>query len=207
MPENIKQEFNRLFGTGQYFERTLMIAYTISRHFGNQAIVNGDIAGQVGKCSLHRDIKEQYASSKYFRCKLHNYSKESIDCLNSWKNEIIESKECVNLFDLFSIESRMGRWAAQENMIYNAMGQLYINFFNSRSIIYPWSCVLREERKELLLHKNLISMVDAKLLEIPFDGSTNIIEKLSKYNGMTYLLSSYAKYYVEKLLFQIKNKI
>ena len=50
-----------------------MIANTIKCNFGDGAVLNGDIMGQVGKCSLHRDIPEIFATPSYFRCKLHNH--------------------------------------------------------------------------------------------------------------------------------------
>lgn len=200
--EDLKSEMDYLLGEKNYSLRTLRIAQTIKEHYGDGAVINGDIIGQVGKCSLHRDIPLRFATPGYFRCKLHNYSSESKKQLKLWLEEIKETGECVNTFDLFSIENRMGRWAAQENLIYNSIGQLYLNVFNSRSIIYLWTAVNRKERKMSSMHVSLIKKKMPKLLEVPFESDDSMIIRLSKANGMTYLLSSYAKYYTERAKFK-----
>jgi len=201
VPEVLKDEMDALLGEGSYSFRTLQIAQTIKEYFSNGAIINGDIIGQVGKCSLHRDIPAIFATPFYFRCKLHNYSKEAKKQLKLWLDEIKISGEKINTFDLFSIENRMGRWAAQENLIYNAIGQVYLNIFNSRSIIYVWTAVSRKLRKKSLLHIGLIDNKASILLDTPFEQDESILIRLSKLNGLFYLLSSYLKYYIEKLLF------
>jgi len=192
---------DRLFGKGNYSARTLRIAKTIKEHCNGRAIINGDIIGQVGKCSLHRDIPACFATPAYFRCKLHNYSNEAKKQLGLWLEEIKQSGEKVNTFDLFSVENRMGRWAAKSNLIYNSLGQVYLNIFNSRSILYIWTAVSRKLRKKSLLHTSLIQKKAPALLDVPFEKDENIIIKLSKANGIFYLVSSYMKYCIEKQLF------
>ena len=182
-----------------------MIANTIKASYGDGAVINGDIIGQVGKCSLHRDIPQFLATARYFRCKLHNYSKASIYHINRWIKDIKASGEQVNLFDLFSLESRMGRWAAQENQIYAMMGQKYLNIFNSRSIIYPWTCVPRKDRKLSRIHRELIGLTYPDLMQIPVGGDMSIAEKISKLNGLTYYLAGFVKYYYEKSCFLRKQ--
>ena len=200
------RRMDELCGEGNYSKRTLMIANTVWRHFGNGAIVNGDIIGQVGKCSLHRDIPACLATAGYFRCKLHNYSKEAKSALREWLQEIEASQEKVNPFDLFSIENRLGRWAAQENFIYNCIGQVYLNIFNSRSIIYEWTRVSRAQRKNAAIHLALIRMADPALLSVPFEREKSVFISLSKANGVFYYLSSYLKYLTEKIIFRIHNR-
>ena len=190
------------FGKGNYNTRTLMLANTINHYWGDYAVINGDIIGQVGKCSLHRDIPLKNATPSYFRCKLHNYSDAAKKELQAWIDDVYASNETVNLFDLFSIENRMGVWAADENEIYNAIGQNYLNIFNSRSIIYTWTRVDRGVRKNSEIHKAIISMVNPKLLDIPFERMGRM-EGLAKYNGMTYLMASYVKHIVESLKFKL----
>jgi hypothetical protein len=112
--------------------------------------------------------------------------------------EIEQTGECVNSFDLFSIENRMGVWAANENEIYNMVGQYYLNIFNSRSIIYEWTRVDRKERKTSAIHRAIIKMLNPTLLEIPFEPD-GTFERIAKYNGMSYLMASYLKYYMEKI--------
>ena len=187
-----------LLGEGNYSKRTLMLARTIKSHLGGNAVINGDIIGQVGKCSLHRDIPLCFATPSYFRCKLHNYSREAKEGVRLWLQEIEQTGECVNSFDLFSIENRMGVWAANENEIYNMVGQYYLNIFNSRSIIYEWTRVDRKERKRSAIHRAIIKMLNPTLLEIPFEPD-GTFERIAKYNGMSYLIASYLKYYTEKI--------
>ncbi len=201
LPQELKNDADVLFGCGKYSVRTLEIAYTVKNNCKDSAIINGDIIGQVGKCSLHRDIPAFLMSPGYFRCKLHNYSSEAKKLLALWLDEIKNSGEKVNAFDLFSIESRMGRWAGKENLIYNSIGQIYLNIFNSRSIIYTWSAVARAERKNSQLHIALINKKYSKLLTVPFSKSSSRVARISKSNGLFYYISSYAKYHIEKKKF------
>ena len=198
VPDALKNEMDALLGEEHYSARTLRIAHTIREYFGDGAVINGDIIGQVGKCSLHRDIPIFFATPSYFRCKLHNYSREAKTHLGEWQRRVKQSGECVNAFDLFSIENRMGRWAAQENLIYNTIGQAYLNIFNSRRIVYVWTAVDRKKRKTSLLHVDYIKKTHPMLLDVPFERDDGIVFRLSKATWLTYLLSSYAKYYIEK---------
>lgn len=199
---SLKAQMDDLLGENQYSQRTLRIAQTIKTHYGDGAVINGDSIGQVGKCSLHRDIPLRFATPGYFRCKLHNYSSGAKAELAHWLEEIKASGECVNAFDLFSIENRMGRWAGQENLIYNSIGQLYLNIFNSRSILYTWTAVDRKERKHAAIHISLIQQKKPELLTIPFESDENIVIRLCKANGLAYLLSSYAKYYLSRVRYR-----
>lgn len=200
--DSLKAQMDDLLGENQYSQRTLRIAQTIQTHYGDGAVINGDSIGQVGKCSLHRDIPLRFATPGYFRCKLHNYSSGAKTELRHWLEEIKESGECVNAFDLFSIENRMGRWAGQENLIYHSIGQLYLNIFNSRSILYTWTAVDRKERKGSAIHLGLLRQKKPELLAVPFESEDNIVLRLSKANGLAYLLSSYAKFYLSKLRYR-----
>ncbi len=192
-------------GAGRYSIKTLNIANTVKTHFNDGAIINGDIIGQVGKCSLHRDIPRIFATAGYFRCKMHNFSKEAKQFLRLWLKEIKASGEKVNTFDLFSVENRMGRWAGQENLIYNSMGQLYLNVFNCRKIIYTWAKVKRGERKYSLIHSGLIKTQQPSLLEVPFHNDSSKFITICKSNGLFYFISSYLKFYMQKIRFNKEN--
>lgn len=198
--------FGEQFGNAGYSKRTLMIANTIKTHYHDGAIINGDIIGQVGKCSLHRDIPVAFATAKYFRCKLHNYSKASATILKDWIADIKKSGEQVNLFDMFSMESRMGRWAVQENLIYAMVGQSYLNIFNSRSIVYPWTLVPRKERKHSCIHEEIIRLKYPALLDVPYGDDGSKLKAIAKHNGLTYYISSFLKYYKERLSFKHKRR-
>lgn len=199
LSEDLIRSTDQILGQGCYSMRTLRIAQTIREYFGDGAILNGDIIGQVGKCSLHRDIPAIFATPSYFRCKMHNFSKGAKKQLKLWLSEIKDSGEQVNTFDLFSIENRMGRWAAQTSLVYNTLGQNSLNIFNSRSILYIWTGVDRKKRKTAALHADLIRNTWGALAELPFEKDESLAVRLSKSTGMIYLLSSYMKFYLEKL--------
>lgn len=198
VPNEVKSVVDTLLGKGRYSDRTLQIALTVKEYCKGAAIINGDIIGQVGKCSLHRDIPAIFATPSYFRCKLHNYSRGAKKQLRLWLKEISDSGEMVNTFDLFSIENRMGRWAVQSGMVYSTIGQVQLNIFNSRTIIYTWTAVDRKKRKNSILHIDLIKDAYAGLLDIPFEKEESLAIKLSKANWLTFWVSSYLKYYIEK---------
>ncbi len=196
---------DEMLGKDAYSKRTLMIAKTIKQAFPQNAIINGDIVGQIGKCSLHRDIPQFLASPSYFRCKLHNYSKESKILLRQWEKEISASGECINVFDLFSVESRLGRWACQENAIYNLLSLPYLNIFNSRCIIYVWANVKRNLRKKSLLNIALIKKNCEKLLSVPFENES-FSSRLARSNWLIYYISGYIKFFAQKTAFKLKKR-
>ena len=201
-----KARVDELLGEGSYSQRTLRIAQTVNTWFGDGAILNGDIIGQVGKCSLHRDIPQWLATPGYFRCKLHNFSRGALTYLKLWLDEIAAGGEKVNTFDLFSIENRMGRWAGQTSLVYNTIGQLSLNIFNSRSIIYVWTAIQRSQRMNGLLHLALIEDQMPALLNIPFGNEQNLFHRISKRTWHLYYLASFIKYYSGAVLFQRKKK-
>ena len=194
--EEMLREVNATLGDGVYAPQTLKIANTVQTFCQGRAILNGDIIGQVGKCSLHRDVPQSLASPSYFMCKLHNYSKEAKKALKEWLDEIRGSQETVSAFDLFSVENRMGRWAAQENLIYNTIGQHYLNIFNSRCIIYMWTRVPRKVRKLSSIHIELIKLIDKDLLDVTFEVDNNLV-RLAKSSGFAYYCASFLKYWVQ----------
>lgn len=201
VPDELQAMFDQLLGNKNFSQRTLYIAYSILKNFGHVAIINGDIIGQVGKCSLHRNIPESLAGPRYFRCKLHKHSHLALEPLSNWIAEIKESCEKINLFDLFSVENRLGRWAGMENIIYNLLGVNYLNIFNSRSIIYEWTKIAREERMESMLHLSLIEKIEPQLLSVPFEKDANKFVKLSKSSWGAFYFSSFLKFYYKKLTY------
>ena len=192
-------EVDNSLGEKCYSKRTLRIAQTVLENFGDGAIINGDIIGQVGKCSLHRDIPTIFATPSYFRCKLHNYSSGAKKYLKLWLRDIDKAGEQINHFDLFSIENRMGRWAAQSNMVYDTIGQMSLNIFNSRSIIYTWTAVERKMRKRSAIHLKLINDKFPALLDVSFESDNSVLLKFSKSTWLCFLCASYIKFYFEKM--------
>lgn len=201
--ENI-EEADRVLGKNNYSKRALVIAHTVNHYFGGHAIINGDIIGQIGKCSLHRDISLAFATPSYFVCKMHNHAKDANKAMEEWMEDVQSSQEQVNIFDLFSIENRMGVWAANTYEIYNMIGQYNLNIINSRSVIYEWIKVSRAERKDSAIHIQTIKQLAPELLNFSF-GKSGKIDKLVKYNGTTYLIASYFKHYVEGIKLRLKR--
>ncbi len=203
--KEMKLNMDRILGENGYPQDAFALSVTVNSHYKGCATLEGDIIGQVGKCSLHRDIPLFLASPGYFRCKLHNYSREAKVLLKKWMKEIKSGGEKVNVFDLFSIENRLGVWASHTHLIRNTMGQPYFNIFNSRSIIYAWTAVNRAERMKSMIHVELIKLRAPELLEIPFEKDKSGLINLAKSNAMVFYFASFAKFFVQKRNF-FKNK-
>ncbi len=202
--EDLQRYTESLLGKNAVSLKNLNLANTVYTGFGDGCVIGGDIIGQVGKCSLHRDIPESLASPRYFCCKLHNYSKYAPELLAQWLADIKDSGEKINVFDLFSIESRLARWAGQTNLIYNAIGQITLNIFNSRSILYSWTAVDRGLRKTGQIQKELIRLTTPELLQLPFN-TDSLSNRLCKSNAAFYYLSSFMKFGIEKRSFNKKH--
>ncbi len=194
----MKRAMDEILGENGYPEDAFVLSVTVNKHYGKYATLEGDIIGQVGKCSLHRDIPLFLATPAYFRCKLHNYSDGAKKLLKEWMKDIKSVGEKVNVFDLFSVENRLGVWASHTHMIRNTMGQAYFNIFNSRSIIYVWTAVDRAKRMKSEIHVELIKKTAPELLEIPFEKDKSGLVNLAKSNALVFYGASFAKYYVQK---------
>ena len=202
IPREVLEAVEGILGRGNYSGRTAMIAWTVFSRLGGRAILNGDIMGQVGKCSLHRGIPEALATPGYFRCKLHNYSPGAKQYLRRWIEDARCSPEKLNLFDLFSVENRLGRWAAQENQMYDLLGVPYFNLFNCREIIRVFSAVPRSARAEGKLHEALLRELDASLVHLPY-GKDTLYARIARSNWLFYWAASWAKYRLGWLRFRL----
>lgn len=196
-----KSVMDSIAGVNGYPQDAFALSVTVINNFPGYTTIEGDIIGQVGKCSLHRNIPGILATPAYFRCKLHNYSDEAKSELKMWIKEIKSSGEKVNLFDLFSIENRLGVWASHTHLIRNIMGQPFVNIFNSRSIIYVWTAVDRAKRMNSEIHIELIKLKMPELLQVPFEKEKKGIIVLAKSSASAFYLGSFAKYYIAKRSF------
>lgn len=204
IPADTKAHMDEVLGVDGYPEDAFVLSITVQKHYGEAAAIEGDIIGQVGKCSLHRDIPLSFAKPRYFRCKLHNYSDGARRYLKAWLDEIKGSGEKVNSFDLFSVENRLGVWATQTHLIRNTMGMPFVNIFNSRSIIYVWTAVDRAERMNSRIHIELIKLKSPELLEVPFEQEHSGIVNAARSNKFVFCFASFAKYYIQKRIFYSK---
>lgn len=203
----MKQSMDDIFGVNGYPDDAFVLSVTVNKYYNDCATLEGDIIGQVGKCSLHRDIPLFLASPAYFRCKLHNYSDGAKKLLKAWIKEIKDNGEKVNVFDLFSVENRLGVWASHTHLIRNTMGQPYFNIFNSRSIIYIWTAVDRAKRMKSEIHIELIKNAAPELLEVPFEKEKNGLFNIARSNALVFYGASFAKYYIQrKSYFKNKNE-
>ena len=204
--EEMKTDMDRILGENAYPQDAFELSVTVNKHYSGCATFEGDIIGQVGKCSLHRDIPLFLASPAYFRCKLHNYSSEAKTLLKAWVKEIKSSGENTNVFDLFSIENRLGVWASHTHLIRNVMGQPFVNIFNSRSIIYVWTAVDRSERMKSAIHIELIKLTAPELLDVPFERDKSCLINFAKSNAFVFYFASFAKYFVQRRKFLQSKK-
>ena len=200
-----KKAMDDIVGVDGYPQDAFTLSVTVKKNFPDCATIEGDIIGQVGKCSLHRDVPSVLATPRYFRCKLHNYSDESRVLLKKWLKEIKASGEKVNSFDLFSVENRLGVWASHTHLVRNTMGMPFVNVFNSRSIIYTWTAVDRAERMKSLIHIELIKIIKPELLEVPFEREKSGLKNAARSNKFAFYFASFAKYYIEKRKFYNKT--
>ncbi len=200
-----RQRMDSVLGENAYPDDAFQLTVTVNKHYKDCATIEGDIVGQVGKCSLHRDIPLLLATPAYFRCKLHNYSDEAKKLLKLWLGDIKAANEKVNPFDLFSVENRLGVWASHTHLLRNTVGQPYVNIFNSRSIIYVWTAVDRALRMKSAIHVELIKLKAPELLEIPFEQDKSGLVNIAKSNKFVFYAASFAKFYVQRKKF-FKNK-
>ncbi len=207
--EDVTQEekalMDELLGEGGYPPEAFSLSLTIQKHYGDGAIIEGDILGQIAQCHLHRDIPNWLASPRYFRCKLHNYSDGARKYMRNWMKEVKDSEEHVNIMDLFSVENRLGVWAAYTHLVRNTIGLVNLNCFNSRSIIYVWTAIDPAERMKGDLNVELIKNAYPETLSIPFGQDSKLV-KIAKTNALTFYLSSFIKYYIERRKFKNSNK-
>lgn len=183
---------------GKFVENTTIdLAYTLRKTFEQKAIINGDIIDQVGKSLLGNSLPYYFATPRFFQCKIHNTEKFARDELSVYLKEIEKEQNPEQIFDLFAIENRCGRWAVQSGTIYSLAGVPSLNIFNSREILLLWMAIPRKLRVKKYIHNKVLKEKDSKLLEIPFNPSskTDIMKK----NPYVFLLATYAKYIIQEV--------
>lgn len=191
-----KSMCDRVMGKGLYSSRTLDIVITLKEHIGSACLLNGDIMGQIGKSSLHRSIKECFMGPRYYQCKVHNTSKHSLREIKKWYKSA-KDYGITNICDKFSKEIRLGRWAADENSLYSLYGINVINIFNSSDIIGIWECVPRKERKNSLLHKELIRLMDSKLMYYSFGAEKLSLTEVLRKSDLGFYAATFIKFYLQ----------
>ncbi len=187
----IPEEYQRSLETvvGPYHSKyTLTLAYTLLHAYKGKAILDGGIIDQVGKSLLGNSLPDRYGTAAFFQAKLHNVAAETRQEIQRYL-DALGSKQDV--FDLFAIESRCGRWAAQGLMIYSAASIVTLNIFNCREIIELWMKVPRKLRVEKIIHKTAFETLNSSLLDVEFNPGckTDVFKK----HYLPFLAMTYAK--------------
>ncbi|MGN1059928.1 MAG: hypothetical protein ACI4QW_05785 [Clostridia bacterium] len=199
----IKPEYKLLcdswFGSGLYSEYTLKLSCTLKAYLDGCCMINGDIIGQIGKTSLHRNIPSCMMGYRYYNCKVHNTSPLSLAETKKWYNHAKRQIKRREICDYFSEEIRLGRWAADENNMYSVFGINDLNIFNCKDIINTWKCVPRKERKKSAIHLNYLSLLDGDLVKYSFSNVQNRLQRLIKSHDVFFYIATFMKYYLQKI--------
>lgn len=194
--------FDALFGVGKYNRNSVVLGETIKSRYEGKTVINGDIIGQIGKTSLHRDVPDRLMNAKYFQCKAHNFG--ATKYIKEWMADT-ETEPNVERCDLFSWEHRMGRWAAMTSQTKDLCGINELNFFNCREIISLWTSIPREIRKNGAIHDFFLGQIDPALKEIPYEKAPLVI-RIGKLNWIAMYAATFAKFYYQKTQFNLRRK-
>ncbi|SCI79021.1 Uncharacterised protein [uncultured Clostridium sp.] len=170
---------------------TIDLAYTYRKRFPQYAIINGNIIDQVGKSLIGNSLHKMFANTSFFTCKLHNYSKYTKIETQKQLREMKQTAPGEDYFDLFAIESRCGRWAAQTNMLYSLVGIDNLNIFNCEHVIALWRAIPRKLRRDKIIHQRIFAELSPELLKIPFNTSHKF--SWMSQNAALFFLATYVK--------------
>ena len=181
---------------GEYINPgTIDLAYTLRTAFPQKAIVTGDIIDQVGKSLLGNSLPECFATERFFQCKIHNTEKLAREELKHYLDEIKSFGCFKQVYDLFAIENRCGRWATQGGTMYSLMSVPALNIFNCREILSLWMAIPRKLRVGKYIHKMILKEIAPQLCDIPFNPSNKT--DLLKQNPYTFLMATYLKHIIQ----------
>ena len=197
-PDELAADFDLIFGENTYSKYFLSLAYTLQQNLNGGAILNGDIVGQIGKASLHRNVPASLFGPRYYCCKLHNYSAGAYSVMKQWKEQAYSVSSAREVCDLFTEEMRLGRWAAAENLIYSTLGLVWINLFNCKKIICSWEMVARKERMSSLIHKGYLKQLDGSLLHYGVNASEPKLYAFFKRNAFGFYIATYLKLFIQR---------
>lgn len=168
---------------------TIKEAYMYMCEFHDEARINGNIAGQIGKSSITNSVPNVLGTSAFFQCKIHNTEKNTWNAMRNYLNDLKLSGD--NICDLFALESRCGRWAGQEEALYSLCGMNSLNIFNCRELIREWMSVSRKARVNKEIHKEFIILSDEKLLQFPFNPDEKF--EIMKKNWFLFYIATFVK--------------
>ena len=195
-PESYRQELFRYMGS-RHSARTINLAYTYLSRWKGTALVNGDIIGQIGKSVLGNTIPNRVAGPRYFQCKIHNIAPAARKEMKAYLEGIRKAGQMHQVYDLFALENRCGRWAGQTAMIYSLCGIDSLNIVNCRELLRLWIGVPREIRVANRIHAGLLTHKDPQLMTVPFnpDGKWGFMKK----HWTLFYLATFLKFYAQLL--------
>jgi len=195
-PSDYLEDLTAVIGN-YHAEDTISYGYSIAQSLPGKAIVNGDVLGTIAVDAMSQNLPRFVATPKYFRAKLHNYSKYAIPVIKEHLAEIRQNPYgAENIYDIFSLENRCGRWQSQIHMIYSVMGVNDTNFYNCMELLELWIGLSRKERKDIEVHRKLFKILDPHLTDIPLNpNEAHAI--LFEYQVLFYLATR-GKYLLEK---------
>lgn len=178
-PEEIKT-YLQLYSGDDYNDFNANLAFTYSSCFQDKAFLNGDIIDQVGKSLLGHAIPWWFATPFFFRCKLHNRSRMTNKVIAQHISDMQAAGERQLVFDLFAVENRCSRWAAQSDIVLCLTGITSLNIYNCREVLREWISIPRKHRINYLLHKYYLKKNEMELSDIPFH-SGGLVAVLKKH--------------------------
>ena len=194
-----KEEYEDLKNVvGEFIDKKDVIdnAYTFREAFGDATCINGDILDQVGSASIFCGIPVSNLTPRYLTSKIHNKSPEAVELTKKWKKDI-STGDYNYLADIYSIESRLGRWGAQWYTAFGLVGSDRVNFFNCREVLMMWIAIPELDRISRIvreyLHKKTLTISEQS---VPYNGGFNIVNCLEK-RPKLYYVASYLRYLIK----------
>ncbi len=160
-------------------------------------LLTGDTVAQIGKHVLGNRLSWRAATARFLTCKIHNARALAVAETKKQLKEYARTGCREGAFDLFSLESRCGRWASQISTIYAMHGIQALNIYNCRSILTAWMSLPVEDRCEKCVHRYYLQRNAPQLLEYPFNSRN--WQDTMKDKAFTFWLATYGKYWLMKL--------
>ena len=199
VPED-KAQFQAVVSVmGPYISaRTVRLARTFRSRYGSESILlTGDTVAQIGKHVLGTRLSWRAATARFLTCKIHNATAGAVRQTGRQLEEYTRTGCREGAFDLFSLESRCGRWASRITTIYAMHGIQALNLYNCRSVLTAWMSLPIEDRCAKCVHKYYLQRNAPQLLDYPFN-SRNWQDSL-KDTAFSFWIATYGKYWLMKL--------
>lgn len=155
------------------FNNHITLAYTLSCYRPNAALLNGNGIEHIGRCSLFRHFLKDADISPSLLCqKSMNSSPQARADFTAFCRQFREAGREDQLYDAFMLESRLGRWAAESNLIYSLMGISSLNLYNCGALLDLWRAIAwqkRNARSKPIISLGIYRAIGERLLQYPFN--------------------------------------